>query len=707
MDFKNQISLWKNKGAAPSKELEEGGFSPGYKPPAGVFNWFWHIVSGGIQELQNKLSAEENSRINENYYPEYTSDAIDENTKFYIDIANMGDGEGIYKRRARRIDNSSWKDLVSGQELKLSGENYQEDGIVSGGTSLSMPLDDYLCFNQSANFTIAFSVKLSETSETNDLITIGGTRKIVIQQKGADGIRLITFDDTDTMHVYPSDGCIMPKSYNKYHHYIVSMNIDTNVVRWFQDGLMESASSSEITNNNNFIKADGERSIKLFSDSQDKTGVQYIKILDYSVSISQAKKLFEKHSTIDYTNDKTQYDIKFKMLDSPIYEDAETRAQLTSGEQLSAALSKIKKWLTDLKAVAFSGNYNDLNGKPTAMRNPNALALNLNGTNTSYTGESSVSKTWYAPISAGTEGFNLVSSGSGAPVWQAPKYIFPRLEINAASGLNITVSNGSTSLNKTSTNSVLATTFNIPHFGEWTITAGDYKKVLNVDMSKVYKIQALTLESAAWEQIAEISESGKAQDIWSIGDEKNITAGDETLTIVIMDFNHDVKSDGFGMAGITFGLKNLMTDMRKMNITSANINTFTDTDMYEWLQGELLSSLPEELQGVLKFVNKQTYAGNNIGAINTESMKIFLFSEIEIFGKTTNSAKGEGRLYPYFATSALRTKYLSNGAGESESWWERSPWISSSAQFCNVTFAGTLNHDHASFEKGVCFGFCV
>ena len=164
MDFKNQISLWKNKGAAPSKELEEGGFSPGYKPPAGVFNWFWHIVSGGIQELQNKLSAEENSRINENYYPEYTSDAIDENTKFYIDIANMGDGEGIYKRRARRIDNSSWKDLVSGQELKLSGENYQEDGIVSGGTSLSMPLDDYLCFNQSANFTIAFSVKLSETS---------------------------------------------------------------------------------------------------------------------------------------------------------------------------------------------------------------------------------------------------------------------------------------------------------------------------------------------------------------------------------------------------------------------------------------------------------------------------------------------------------------------------------------------------------------
>ena len=44
---------------------------------------------------------------------------------------------------------------------------------------------------------------------------------------------------------------------------------------------------------------------------------------------------------------------------------ASTRTNLTTGEKLSISLGKIKRWLTDLKEVAFSGNYNDLNDKPS------------------------------------------------------------------------------------------------------------------------------------------------------------------------------------------------------------------------------------------------------------------------------------------------------------------------------------------------------
>ena len=39
-----------------------------------------------------------------------------------------------------------------------------------------------------------------------------------------------------------------------------------------------------------------------------------------------------------------------------------------------------------------------------------------------YNGSSSTSKSWYAPTSAGTEGYELVSNGSGAPVWKHPPY---------------------------------------------------------------------------------------------------------------------------------------------------------------------------------------------------------------------------------------------------------------------------------------------
>ena len=44
--------------------------------------------------------------------------------------------------------------------------------------------------------------------------------------------------------------------------------------------------------------------------------------------------------------------------------EALTRENLTTGEKLSVSLGKIKKWFTDLKAVAFSGSYNDLINKP-------------------------------------------------------------------------------------------------------------------------------------------------------------------------------------------------------------------------------------------------------------------------------------------------------------------------------------------------------
>ncbi len=48
----------------------------------------------------------------------------------------------------------------------------------------------------------------------------------------------------------------------------------------------------------------------------------------------------------------------------PTFLETETRENIVSGEKLSKILGKIKKWFTDLKIVAFTGNYNDLINKP-------------------------------------------------------------------------------------------------------------------------------------------------------------------------------------------------------------------------------------------------------------------------------------------------------------------------------------------------------
>lgn len=50
-----------------------------------------------------------------------------------------------------------------------------------------------------------------------------------------------------------------------------------------------------------------------------------------------------------------------------VFTQASTRANIESGEKLKALFGKIKKWFADMKTVAFTGAYSDLNGNPTSF----------------------------------------------------------------------------------------------------------------------------------------------------------------------------------------------------------------------------------------------------------------------------------------------------------------------------------------------------
>lgn len=64
---------------------------------------------------------------------------------------------------------------------------------------------------------------------------------------------------------------------------------------------------------------------------------------------------------------------------------ATTRSNLTTKEKLSISLGKIFKWFSDLKAVAFSGSYNDLNDKPTSLPASDVSAWAKESTKPTYT----------------------------------------------------------------------------------------------------------------------------------------------------------------------------------------------------------------------------------------------------------------------------------------------------------------------------------
>lgn len=210
-----------------------------------------------------------------------------------------------------------------------------------------------------------------------------------------------------------------------------------------------------------------------------------------------------------------------------------------------------------------------------------------------------------------------------------------------------------------------------------------------------------------WEQIGQAIENDTVPETWLVGDTKDdaLITG-EPLTFQIYGKNHDDLTSG-GKARFTIGLKNLMASTRQMNSTDTNVGGFSNSAMYTWLQNTLFGQLPSDLQTIVKSVNKKTSAGNQSTTINTNSMKIFLFSEIECFGIIKNSVSGEGLQYPIFTNDTSRTKYLSNGAGAVYNWWNRSPYTSAATLFCHVGSNGFSGAFNASNAYGVCFGFCI
>ena len=105
-----------------------------------------------------------------------------------------------------------------------------------------------------------------------------------------------------------------------------------------------------------------------------------------------------------------------------------------------------------------------------------------------------------------------------------------------------------------------------------------------------------------------------------------------------------------------------------------------------------------------KQVNKLSSAGSQSTTIKTTADKLFLLSEVEIFGSTSYSVSGEGTQYAYYKAGNSKVK---NVSGSAYYWWERSPYASNSAAFCFVGSSGSADYISASNSFGVAFGFCV
>lgn len=97
------------------------------------------------------------------------------------------------------------------------------------------------------------------------------------------------------------------------------------------------------------------------------------------------------------------------------FTEASTRANISSGEKLSVICGKIKKFFADLKAVAFSGSYNDLTDKPSIPTVNNATLTIKQGGTTKGTFTANASTDVEIDLDAGGGG-STYTAGAGIDI---------------------------------------------------------------------------------------------------------------------------------------------------------------------------------------------------------------------------------------------------------------------------------------------------
>lgn len=205
-----------------------------------------------------------------------------------------------------------------------------------------------------------------------------------------------------------------------------------------------------------------------------------------------------------------------------------------------------------------------------------------------------------------------------------------------------------------------------------------------------------------WSEIIAACQSGNVPASWVVGNYKNMTINGKAYRIDIIGKNHDTYASG-GTAPLTFQMHDCYTETKQMNSSNTNSGGWQNSAMRTTHLPAILNMMPAEVKAAIRDVQKKSSAGNQSSSIQTTNDKLFLLSEIEIFGSTTYSFAGEGKQYAYYQAGNSKVKNLS---GSAYSWWERSPFSSNSASFCSVHSSGSAAAANASGSFGVAFGFC-
>lgn len=271
------------------------------------------------------------------------------------------------------------------------------------------------------------------------------------------------------------------------------------------------------------------------------------------------------------------------------------------------------------------------------------------------------------------------------------------------------------------------TYFTTPASQQITITAGQPNTT-----SAEYKLSAM-IADYSWSEIKQISDSGKGEEMFSIGDVKSVrvtslwvgidrthTTNPETrdeqeidVDAVVVAINHYENEDGSHNNIVFCTKKTVVTAEVGYGTCCWVANGGGETHFSDYMKREsTISKILPEVSGLLKTVKLPTcyYAGNsssgNLNAV--ENCKMFPPSFSEVGGVSGNLV-GDGTKYPYFSNNENRK--MKSVSGFDTAWVTRTTARngSYSPAFCGVKADGTLEniYDATIGDGSMPICFCI
>lgn len=275
------------------------------------------------------------------------------------------------------------------------------------------------------------------------------------------------------------------------------------------------------------------------------------------------------------------------------------------------------------------------------------------------------------------------------------------------------------------------------------------------------KFVSSVLNENDWSVIKSVADASQGANYWAVGDRKAVTVNgtvgtqaiNGTYYVYILGFDHNSSREGTGITFGTFktalsgGTDICLVDSHYNDYSTGgqkwfNMNHSSNTNSGGWkgcdlrydvlgstnsnnndagtttatspVSGTLMAALPSDLRAVMKpmtIYTDNTGGGSNTASYVTASVDYLpLLAEFEIFGTRSYANSAEQNYqqqYQYYKNGNSKVKYRHSSTSSTASWWERSPYYDTSANFCGVSTGGVASYYYARYSYGLAPAFRV